>query len=235
MIIAITGEKGGTGKTTIAVNLTGMRASAGHDVILMDADRQGSASYWADTRDGTIGASSPGSSLSQIPHIECVQKFGTALYRTARNLATRFEDVIIDLPSGEQKEMHYALDIADVLMIPLQPSAFDSWTIGEMDVKVDMRLQDRPNLRAYTLINRAPYHPQSKDRRAAVAALSQCTALTYPDVMITDRSAVRRASARGLTINEYQPRNHKTVAEFAKLYQLVFGTDQNDNRNGSHP
>ena len=232
MIIAITGEKGGTGKTTLAVNLTGMRASAGHDVILMDADRQGSASYWAEKRDVTIGASRPASRLSKIPHVESVQKFGSTLYRTARNLATRFEDVIIDLPSGVQQEMHYALDIADVVMVPLQPSAYDLWTIGEMDVKVETRLRDRPRLRAYSIINRVPHHPNSKDRSATVEALSQCTALTYPDIMITDRSVVRRASAHGLTINEFTPPNKKTIDEFARLYSLVFRPSSE--RNGYH-
>jgi Mrp family chromosome partitioning ATPase len=47
MIVAILGEKGGTGKTTLAVNLAGLRATEGRDVLLLDADRQGSASYWA--------------------------------------------------------------------------------------------------------------------------------------------------------------------------------------------
>ena len=47
MIILIGGEKGGTGKTTLATNLAAMRALAGHDVLLVDTDRQGSAAAWA--------------------------------------------------------------------------------------------------------------------------------------------------------------------------------------------
>ena len=50
MIIAIFGEKGGTGKTTLATNLAGMRAAANRDVLIIDADRQGSASYWTEKR-----------------------------------------------------------------------------------------------------------------------------------------------------------------------------------------
>ena len=45
MVILIGGEKGGTGKTTIATNLAALRALAGHDVLLVDTDSQGSASY----------------------------------------------------------------------------------------------------------------------------------------------------------------------------------------------
>ena len=234
MIIAITGEKGETGKTTLAVNLTGMRASAGHDVILMDADRQGSASYWAEKRDVTIDGSRPNSPLSKIPRIECVQKFGATLYRTARRLSNKFEDVIIDLPSGERQEMRYVLDIADVVMVPLQPSAFNFWTIREMAVKVELRLRERPELRAYSVINRVPHHPRSRDRSAAAAALSRCRDLTYPNIMITDRSVIRRASALGLTIIEYSPPNQKTIDEFTRLYSLVFGPTSAE-RNGTHP
>jgi ABC-type Na+ transport system ATPase subunit NatA len=50
MIVAVLGEKGGTGKTTLATNLAGMRAAEGRDVLIIDADRQGSASYWAEKR-----------------------------------------------------------------------------------------------------------------------------------------------------------------------------------------
>ena len=51
MIIAILGEKGGTGKTMVATNLVGMRAAAGSKILLIDADRQGSAQRWAKIRE----------------------------------------------------------------------------------------------------------------------------------------------------------------------------------------
>ena len=56
-IIVLGNEKGGTGKTTFATNLAGMRAAAGREVIIIDADRQGSASYWAENREEIYGLS----------------------------------------------------------------------------------------------------------------------------------------------------------------------------------
>ena len=69
MVILIGGEKGGTGKTTIATNLAALRALAGHDVLLVDTDSQGSASYWASSRD----------EAGIKPRVACIQKFGKGL------------------------------------------------------------------------------------------------------------------------------------------------------------
>ena len=235
MIIAVTGEKGGTGKTTLAVNLAGMRAAAGSDVIIMDADRQGSASYWTEMRDTARDAANKDTPLANLPTVECVQKFGATLYRTAVGLAQRYNDVVIDLPSGERPEMDYILDIADVIMVPFQPASFDAWTVGRMDVKVEASMRERPNLRAYCLLNRTPHHPKSRDKSAAISALNQCTSLVYPGIAITDRSIVRRAGGQGLTITEYQPANQKTIAEFRDLYDLLFGEEPaKAERNGAH-
>ena len=52
MIVAVVAEKGGVGKTMVATNLAGMRASTGRRVLLIDADRQGSATFWTEFRAG---------------------------------------------------------------------------------------------------------------------------------------------------------------------------------------
>ena len=69
-IVLIGCEKGGTGKTTIAVNLAVMRALAGRDVLLLDTDQQGNASFWAQIRDEN----------QVLPRIACVSKFGHRAY-----------------------------------------------------------------------------------------------------------------------------------------------------------
>ena len=63
MIVAVLGEKGGTGKTTISTNQAGMRSAHGHDVLVVDADRQGSSSYWAEAREE-----------QGLTSVSCVQK-----------------------------------------------------------------------------------------------------------------------------------------------------------------
>lgn len=86
MMLLVGGEKGGTGKTTLAVNLASMRACHGRDVLLVDTDPQGSASYWAQTRvdDG------------RLARVSSVQKFGKGLVAALKDLSLRYEDVIVD-------------------------------------------------------------------------------------------------------------------------------------------
>ena len=98
MIVAVLGEKGGTGKTTFATNLAGMRAGAGRDVLIVDADRQGSASYWAEARE-----------RQEVAAVASVQKFGTGLVRAVADMARRYADVVIDIAAGDSREIEGAL------------------------------------------------------------------------------------------------------------------------------
>src|SRR6188768_2160029 len=85
MIILIGGEKGGTGKSTVATNLSAGLALASRDVLLVDADRQGTARWWCDRRQETDG----------LAAVQCVQRYGR-LNGVVRDMASRFDDVVID-------------------------------------------------------------------------------------------------------------------------------------------
>ena len=102
MIVLVGGEKGGVGKTTLAVNLAAMRARAGHDVLLVDADKQASANLWASIRDQE----------KVDPPVRCVQKRGKGLATDVRDLATRYEDIVIDAGGQDSVELRAAMTIA---------------------------------------------------------------------------------------------------------------------------
>ena len=116
MIVAVLGEKGGTGKTTLATTLAGMRAAEGQSVILLDADRQGSAGYWADKRraQGTVAL------------VTAVAKGGEGLGWTVQDLARRTQDLILDVGAGDSQEMDTALEVAEVALVPIQPTGLTS-------------------------------------------------------------------------------------------------------------
>ena len=77
MIVLIGATKGGNGKSVLSCNLAARRSLDGHDVLLLDGDRQGSSSLWAELR-GELK-----------PHITCMQKFGKGLQKEIRALADK--------------------------------------------------------------------------------------------------------------------------------------------------
>lgn len=161
MIVAVLGEKGGTGKTTLATNLAGMRAAAGRQVLLVDADRQGSASYWAEQRRTTAH-----------PAVTCLQKFGRALARDLRALAPRYEDVIVDVAAGDSPDLEDVLRMAERVLIPVQPAGLDVWTLGLLDDRVAEAQAVNPSLTAFVVLNRASPNPRDRDTHDAQQAMA---------------------------------------------------------------
>src|SRR5512143_948356 len=117
MITLIGGEKGGTGKTTLAVNLAALRTLQGRDVLLIDTDIQASASYWTQSRD----------EAEVQPRVACIQKFGKGLQTEVQDLARRYQDIIIDAGGRDSVELRIGLVVAKRAFIPIQSSQFDIW------------------------------------------------------------------------------------------------------------
>lgn len=214
MIVAVLGEKGGTGKTTFATNLAGMRAAVGRDVIIIDADRQGSASYRAEKRDGRN---------SGLPVVHSVQKFGTGLLQAVRDMARRYDDIVIDVGGTDSREVEAALRVADCALIPIQPAGLDMWTLGLIDDRIGEAKAFNEQLQAFVILNRVSANPRDNDADEARDAIAGCAHLTLASCAVCDRVAVKRAAPAGLTVAEYKPHDSKASQEMTQLYQLVFG------------
>lgn len=212
MIVLIGSEKGGTGKTTLAVNLAALRAKHGRDVLLIDTDPQGSASFWVQTRDDE----------GHSPRVACVQKFGKGLQQEVRDLAKRYQDVIIDAGGRDSPELRAGLIVADVLLTPIQASQFDLWTLTRMNDLVEQVHDFNPNLKSLVVLSRAVTNKSVVDTSEAADLVKDYQTFTLCDSIIRDRISYRRAISNGMGVVEYQPQDAKAIDEIEALYKEVF-------------
>ncbi len=119
-VIAVCNQKGGSGKTTMAINLAGAFAADGLAVLLVDLDPQGSVLDWSSIRP----ALSP---LFLSPLFEVVEMDRPGLLRQARALRRKYGVIVIDCPAKFTDTTSAAIRVADFVLVPVQPSPFDVW------------------------------------------------------------------------------------------------------------
>jgi len=159
MIIALLNQKGGVGKTTLATHIAGELAFRGQQVILLDADPQGSSLDWTQRR-----------SQQGLPRLfSAVGLARGTLHQEAPELARRADHVVIDGPPRIAALARSALLAADCVLIPVQPSPYDLWASAEMVALIREAQVFRPQLAAAFVINRRVSAPGA-GRSAATGA-----------------------------------------------------------------
>ncbi|MGP2492895.1 ParA family partition ATPase [Mesorhizobium sp. PUT5] len=144
MIVAFLNQKGGVGKTTLALHLAGEWARRGNRVTLIDADPQGSALDWSQQR-----------AREGSPRLFGVVGLARdTLHHEAPELARDADYVVIDGPPRVAGLMRSALLAADLVLIPVQPSPFDGWASAEMLALLREARIYRPQLAARFVLNR---------------------------------------------------------------------------------
>jgi chromosome partitioning protein len=197
-IIAVTQQKGGSGKTTVTAHLAVALAMAGGRVAVLDVDPQGSLGEWYERREQRFGDRGTG--------LQFRTASGWGARREAKALAKDHDVVLVDTPPKSDLEARQAIEAADLVAIPLQPTAVDLWATRATIAMVERG--PTPLL----IINRAPPRGLSADMLKAIADMGAPAAVT----MLGNRVAYAASMGEGSVAGETAP-GSKAAAEVTAL------------------
>jgi chromosome partitioning protein len=212
MIIISGGLKGGSGKTALATNLAVMRSLDGKDVLLIDADDQGSSTSFSATRNREM--KSAGYTIVQLT--------GAAVQTETVRLKPKYDDIIIDVGGRDTTSLRAAIVVADAFIVPCPPRSVDIETLPDVaEVITDMKVAN-PNIKAYCFINRAD--SSGSDNEAAAKIIKDIPELKFIDMSLGSRKAFGNAYALGQAVTELQGiyKDVKAAKEMKALYKFIF-------------
>ena len=192
-VIAITGRKGGIGKSTLTANVAAEFAAQGRTVAVLDADPQKSLVAWSQLGEGIL------SRCVEPIETEHPERFRAAV----RAKAQAADVVLIDTPPGFADPALLAALVADVVLLPAGPSPLDLLAVREaLALAHDVRKQrndGKPIIR-FVPSKGLPTTTLGRDLRASLEELGE---KVLP--AINQRIAVAESALSGLTVGEYAP------------------------------
>jgi chromosome partitioning protein len=209
-VIAVVNQKGGAGKTTLAMQLAGTLAQRGAKVLVVDADAQGTATRWAASASddapfpaAVIGLSAAGSKV----HWE-VAKF-----------LDDYTHIVVDCPPAVESPVpQSALLIADLALVPVIPSPPDLWSAVGIRQLVDRLRAINPSLQARLVLNDLePRTLLAKDAREILPEFGMPLATTA----LHHRTAYRQCAVVGGTVHQLGGRAAAAIAEVEALADEV--------------
>lgn len=186
MLIALVSQKGGCGKSTLAISLAVEWHRRGLRTLLVDADPQGTSLTWGELA-AEKGHEGP-----------AVIAMGDNLRADLPGIAGGYEATVIDTPGRHSKRTIGALAHADLALIPCGPSPADLWALGETIALVSEAIEYRPALKAAIVVNGSQRRTAlSKAARTAVEGSGFPTLRTALGQRVAFAEAV--AAGRGVT------------------------------------
>ena len=196
--LAFVNQKGGVGKTSLAMNVAETLRLLGKRPLLLDADPQQSAARWAAASPGTDGV--PVRCLDTDQDIVVVS---TAIGRFAGE--NQADLLIIDCPADLRGSAEASLLLADLILVPVTPSPLDLWateaTVELARTAREVRGDGRPKIALVPnrLVRRTA---MARDLAPTLAAMGEEVAPGITDLVVFAESAIV-----GLTVPEYDPRS----------------------------
>ena len=198
--LAVLSQKGGTGKTTLALHLAVAAEQSGHATAVIDLDPQSSAAGWAESR------SADGLTVA-IAHAPRLPSILAAAAHSGAALA------ILDTAPHSQGDALAAAQAADFILIPCRPGILDLRAIG-----ATVQIASLAGKPAAVVLNACPAQGRALADEAAQAVSGY--GIEVAPVRLVQRAAFAHSLAAGQTAQEYEP-NGKAAEEVTRLYEWI--------------
>jgi len=204
-VYAFLNQKGGVGKTTLAVHTATALARSGRTVLLIDADPQGSALGWA--------------SFRESKEFEVVAFAKPSLHKQIDELSKGYDDVVIDGPPRVTELARSIILASDLVVIPVQPSPMDVWAAAETVDLVEEASEFRAGIGCCLLVNRKIANTAiGRDVRKALGQLG----VPVLESDIGQRVAFAETAATGTTVLEHRfTKGAREINRFVKELRRI--------------
>ncbi|MFL4396790.1 AAA family ATPase [Acinetobacter pittii] len=211
MIILIGGEKGGAGKSCLAQNLAVYLQTQKRDVLLLDADPQGTTTDWIKERDEN-------DNLKNIPSVQASGNIRAIL----KDLVHRYGDIVIDAGGQDSEALRSAMTIATHMLLPFRPKRRDLKTLAHMEQVLKLAKTVNPNLIARAIITQCPTLPSQVQRILDAKDACESFGISALATITTNRNVYDDADENGLSVFEVNS-DLKAKAEIESIAKEFLG------------
>lgn len=205
LIYSIMSQKGGAGKTTLAINLAVQSKSQGDSSLIIDTDPQASATKWSDIRGD-----------ENTPLVTA--SFATRLHKViAVAQSNGINKIFIDTPPHAQRDAQIASEISDIIIIPCRSNLFDLQAIE--DTIGLAKIAKKPFILVFNAIHHTS--PLAEDAKEALKSKYGSDINICPQMLVQRLSYVY-ASTMGQGVQEYEPKG-KAANEIKNVYNYICG------------
>ena len=199
-VVTVAQQKGGAGKTTLAVHLAAYWAQSGRNVAAVDIDPQGSFTHWTELRFAARPNQGLGFGFAKLS--------GWRLPHELDRLAREHDVVVVDSAPHAQSDSRTAIRYSHLVLVPVQPSPMDLWaTLPTLELaKAEKR-------RAMLVINRMP--PRSLLAAEMAQKLNEVDAVVA-SIVLGNRTGYAASLGQGLGVTEAEP-GSVAAQEIARL------------------